>query len=292
MILALVLFLVAQVVASIVVLVALIALGDGVPEVTETVDLQFALWVFAVSAVIYVPATLALLRFVDRLPPAAIGARWPRGGAAGAALQTVVTTVGTLAVLGVWLLAASLVGDLAVDGLADGFRAGLSWLPGVAGGAVALALFALGFLIQGGLEEWVFRGYLHQALEERWSWPVAAVLSSLAFTVLHATNPAVSPVAIGNTFLLGLLLSILVRATDSLVAAVVAHGVWNWAVACVMSLPISGIEGYPLLDLTLDGPVWVTGGGYGPEGSWLLSALLVVLVGIGLVWAERPAPSA
>jgi hypothetical protein len=126
-------------------------------------------------------------------------------------------------------------------------------------------------------------------LAERWGWTAAAGVSSLVFALLHGANPSVSPVALGNTFLLGLALALLVRATGSLLAAVVAHGVWNWAGVCLVSLPISGLEGPSMLDTRLAGAVWITGGDYGPEGSWLLTGLSVVLVGVLLMWAERAA---
>src|SRR4051794_12309773 len=47
--------------------------------------------------------------------------------------------------------------------------------------------------------------------------------------------------------------------------------VWNFAVACLLSLPVSGVSLFHLLRVATAGNPEVTGGGFGPEGSAVLT---------------------
>lgn len=250
---------------------------------------ELALFVYALLAPVMIPVTLVFLRRFDHRDLASIGARLPAGGWRAGALQALAATGGVVAGLGVWLAVAAIAGEVRFAGLAESFRAGPGWAEGPLGGAGALAILLAGFLVQGGLEEWVFRGYVYQALRERWSWATVAGATSLAFAFLHAMNPAVTPAALVNTFLLGLVLAAMVELTGSLAAAVVAHGLWNFAIACVLSLPVSGVETFHLLTLEVAGAPAVTGGEYGPEGSWVLTAMLVPLIAALAVAVDRRA---
>jgi len=74
----------------------------------------------------------------------------------------------------------------------------------------------------------------------------------------------------------------MVVVTGSLYAATAAHLAWNWIMAAVLHVPVSGLAfetpDYRLVDA---GPDWVTGGSWGPEagaGAMLgLSAALAYL---------------
>ena len=195
--------------------------------------------------------------------------------------------LGVLALLGVWLAGIALVATIRFGGLSEGFRAGPAWWPGPAGGTAALLVLALAFLIQGGTEEWIVRGYIYHALRERWRWWIAALASSLLFSLLHAFNPDVSGVALANIVIAGFVLAELVERSGSLWGAVWAHGAWNFAVACLLSLPVSGFRMFRLLDLSITGSPVLTGGGFGPEGSLLLTGLGLLLA--WLLWPPRRA---
>jgi hypothetical protein len=93
------------------------------------------------------------------------------------------------------------------------------------------------------------------------------------FALLHATNPDVSAAALVNIVLAGLVLTALVERSGSLWGATVAHGLWNFAVSCVASLPVSGFSLFHLLNVSVSGDERLTGGGFGPEGSLVLTAL-------------------
>ncbi len=229
---------------------------------------------FVLTAPVLYVLTLPFLRWLDRRDVASLGARWPEGGPARALRQAVAVPLSVLAVLGVWILLVEIlpVSDVRV--------AGLSPAAETPGGALRLLLFLLGFLCQGGVEEWVFRGYMLRALKERWPWWVAALVTSIGFALMHAANPNVSAAALLNTFFAGLLLALLVERSGSLWSATLAHGVWNFAVASLASLPVSGLRVFHLLETSVTGPVPVTGGGFGPEGSLLLTALAVPLTAI------------
>jgi membrane protease YdiL (CAAX protease family) len=223
--------------------------------------------------------TWLFVRFLDRRSMASIGLRRPLGGPGAAWRQLVAAPLGAVAVLGVWLalvlvLPASLV---AVHYGGISLAAPAWWpLPPV----LLLVALLIGFILQGGLEELIVRGYIYHTLRERWRPWAAALGSSALFALLHAANPHVSVWALINVLLAGMVLAALVERTGSLWSATLAHGAWNFAVACLLSVPVSGVAIFHLLNVTITGDPGLTGDGFGPEGSWLLT-----LIGLGLTAA-------
>ena len=244
--------------------------------------------VYTFSAPLLILVTHLFVRYLDRRDLASLGARWPAGGKRAALRQAVLPPLAALGLLGLWclLLDALPASEVRIAGWSDDVRTA-GWK-----GPLALLLLAAGFLVQGSVEEWVVRGYVYRALKERWRWWAAALVSSLLFAALHAINPDFSWPGLANTFLAGLIFALLVERSGSLWGACVAHGFWNFALASLVSLPVSGIRVFHLLDVQVEGPAWLTGGGFGAEGSLLLTVLALPLV--PLLWprrrAERAAP--
>lgn len=266
-------------VVAILVTLFLVILGRE-PEISG----ELMLLVFALTAPPLLGAAWLFARFLDRRGVSSLGLRWPEGGKRTAWRQAAVVPLATLALLGAWLfLLEPLPGaDVRLGGLSEEVQGP----PGAGTDAAWLLLLLLGFLIQGGVEELVVRGYIYRALRERWAWWMAAVVSSLLFAALHAANPHFSWAAMLNTFLAGVLLALLVERSGSLWSATLAHGVWNFAVGCLASLPVSGVRTFHLLDLSVEGSEALTGGGFGPEGSLLLS--LMTLPVAAVLWPRRP----
>ncbi len=219
--------------------------------------------------------TWLFVRFLDRRPLAILGARWPEGGRKQALRQLATVPAGVLALLGTWLAAIlALPPSLAsvrLQGMSPAFTAGPAWWP--LPSALLLVLLLLGFLLQGGLEEWIVRGYIYRTLKDRWRPWTAALASSILFALLHAHNPAVSAIALVNIVLAGLVLAALVERSGSLWSATLAHGWWNFGVACLLSLPVSGVRIFHLLEVSVSGDEELTGGAFGPEGSLVLTLL-------------------
>jgi hypothetical protein len=211
-----------------------------------------------------------MMRWVERRPFGAMG--FPLGRAAPGE-----TGMGML--VGMGFLGATVLLVAATGGarwIPDG-----GTLPDYLGFALrTLALFALA----AALEEVLFRGYPFQVLERGiGAWP-AAVLLSLLFATAHAQNPNVRPLGLVNIFLAGLMLAAAYLRTRSLWFATAVHLAWNWAMATLLDLPVSGIEiDTPLYTGVETGPDWWTGGSFGPEAG--LAATLVIAA--GTVWLLR-----
>jgi membrane protease YdiL (CAAX protease family) len=125
------------------------------------------------------------------------------------------------------------------------------------------------FLLPAALyEELLTRGYIFATLREwlgaRW----ALVLTSVGFGLLHLANPNVTPMSIGLVILAGVYLAAVLIALRSLYAAWLAHWAWNWVMAALLHVPVSGLPleqpDYQIIDA---GPDWLTGGQWGPEGG-------------------------
>ncbi len=118
------------------------------------------------------------------------------------------------------------------------------------------------------LEELLMRGYIFTALREGLGLAGALALTSVLFGLLHAANPGATVVALGMVTLAGLLLGMVLVSTRSLYAATAAHLAWNFVLAGVLHVAVSGL-GFRTPDYRIveTGPDWLTGGSWGPEGG-------------------------
>lgn len=134
------------------------------------------------------------------------------------------------------------------------------------------------FLLVSFFEEFLFRGYtLYTGTSGAGFWPTAVVLS-LLFGAVHLNNVGESAVGALAAAAIGLFFCLTVRRTGDLWFAVGFHTSWNWAQSYLYSVPNSGTKmtGH-LTSSTLQGPVWLSGGSVGPEGSALCFVLIAVL---------------
>lgn len=143
-------------------------------------------------------------------------------------------------------------------------------------GGVALVL--LGWIVQGGAEEVLTRGFLVQAIGVRWGRFAGITLSSLLFALLHLLNPNVSAIAFGNLALFGLFACCYALREQGLWGVCGMHSAWNWAQGNLLGFEVSGadVQTGTLLNLREAGPDWLTGGLFGPEGGLAVTVMLLL----------------
>jgi uncharacterized protein len=211
-----------------------------------------------------------MVRWVDRRPWRDV---WldPAAAKPRSLLEGYLLGVLAIGIPSVALIAA---GWLAIEPSADG-----SWT------GAALRLSTL-LLVAALAEELAFRGYLLAVLRESLGSIPALALTSVAFGYVHISNPGSSLRALAIVMLAGLFLGGVVVVTRSLYAAWMAHFSWNWTMAVLLHIPVSGLATETPDYRTLDaGPDWVTGGAWGPEGG--VGAALGILGAIGYLLVRR-----
>ncbi|MGH9714605.1 MAG: lysostaphin resistance A-like protein [Candidatus Acidiferrales bacterium] len=146
------------------------------------------------------------------------------------------------------------------------------------GDAIKFAiLYAIGFLFVGLFEEFGFRGYIQYTLGSGIGfWPSALVLSFL-FGYGHLGNPGEAKIGAFMAGSFGLLALFSLRRSGSLWFAVGMHAAFDWTETYFYGVPDSGLlaQGH-LLSSSFHGPVWLTGGSVGPEGSYCVFAVLAL----------------
>lgn len=140
------------------------------------------------------------------------------------------------------------------------------------------AYYAIFFLMTGLFEEFAWRGYSQWALTRAINFWPAALLLSISFGAIHAGNRGESKVGVLAVVALGFFFCLTLRRTGTLWWAVGFHMSWDFAESFVYSVPDSGnVAVGHLLNSSLHGPSWLTGGTVGPEGSWLIFILIPAL---------------
>src|SRR5262249_12617462 len=107
-------------------------------------------------------------------------------------------------------------------------------------------------------------------------WPAAA-LSSAMFGYSHMGNPGENWLGIFNAGAGGLLFCLLLRRSGNLWMPIGFHASWDWTQSYFYGIADSGrtLPGH-LLNGNFVGPAWLTGGTVGPEGSLLLTLMLIL----------------
>ncbi|MFH1373730.1 MAG: type II CAAX endopeptidase family protein [bacterium] len=137
--------------------------------------------------------------------------------------------------------------------------------------AVGIAAFA---------EELLFRLIVFKLSEELLGSWLAIMIQAVYFALAHMGNPDAS---VETTLLLlisaGVLLAAAYMYTRRVWLVLGIHVSWNYFQSTVFGLPTSGKPADGWIKPVIDGPVWLTGGEYGIEASYM-ATLLVLVVGI------------
>ena len=186
-------------------------------------------------------------------------AGWPREWATGAAIGwgIVIATVLPMAVLG----------DLHISLYVSPRNI---WLTAV--NAALLLVAAL-------MEEVVYRGYPFQRLIDAIGTTAATAVMAGLFGLMHLWNPYHSLASTLNIVLAGVLLALAYIRTRALWLVWGIHFAWNFSMGMLLGLPVSGISRFgTVVQADTNGPLWLTGGDFGPEASGVMTIVLVVAI--------------
>lgn len=146
------------------------------------------------------------------------------------------------------------------------------------------------FIIAALSEEMSMRGYIFQNLWEEWGAPAGIVVTAALFAALHLNNPnshANLYWTIAGLAAFGVWACLSFIWTRSLWLALGAHFAWNLFEGPVLGFPVSGISfGTTAISQRIGGPVWFTGGPFGPESGAV--SLIALAVGLAVIyWLYR-----
>jgi membrane protease YdiL (CAAX protease family) len=224
-------------------------------------------------------ATWIALRFVERRGFGTLGLGG-RGGAPGVGRRIAIGFVG-----------GGLTPALVVLGFA---AAGIAAIAPAEARPLDFLAITAGLVAVSSWEEIFLRGYVMQLLSQ-WGGPwTAVIVSGGVFGAIHAGNPGANPAGLVITGVNGVLLALLVVRTGSLWMACAYHTAWNVVASVGFGLRDSGMVHAGSLAVTdLTGPVWLTGGAYGFEASWITGVVealvLVALLYLAPRWARDAA---
>ena len=142
-------------------------------------------------------------------------------------------------------------------------------------------------LIQGFLEEIVFRGYLMTRLAAKKGKWIAIILSSLFYLVFRMSNPTASKLDLINIFLISIVMSLLYWYFDNILVIAIFHTFWNCISGVIFGFNLSGIkvsDSIFVVKAISDKQILI-GESYGIEGSIIATvffAILGLLVYMGL----------
>jgi membrane protease YdiL (CAAX protease family) len=152
-----------------------------------------------------------------------------------------------------------------------------------------LAGSALFFALGAALEELLFRGVLFRLIEEWTGTWIALAISAALFGAAHALNPGATwASSLAIALEAGVLLGAAFVVTRNLWFPIALHFAWNFLEGPIYGTQVSGRAfGSDLLVSQISGPVWLTGGKFGPEaGAAAIVTCLIAAVAL-LVHATR-----
>ena len=134
-------------------------------------------------------------------------------------------------------------------------------------------------LIQGFLEEIVFRGYLMTRLAAKKGKWIAIILSSLFYLVFRMSNPTTSKLDLINIFLISIVMSLLYWYFDNILVIAIFHAFWNCVSGVILGFNISGIRVSDSLFAVkaISDKQILIGGSYGIEGSIIATVFFAIL---------------
>ena len=136
------------------------------------------------------------------------------------------------------------------------------------------------------MQEMLVRGYLYQMLKSNYNTVAAVIVSTGLFTFAHggAFEAGILPVL--NVITMSLFVTAVLEYTDSLIAPIVIHFLWNGVGAIILG-GVSLAEDYPhLFNMVISGNPILAGGSCKIEGSIIVLLMNLILM-IGFIIAKK-----
>lgn len=136
------------------------------------------------------------------------------------------------------------------------------------------------------MQEMLVRGYLYQMIKSNYNIVAAVIVSTALFTSAHdgAFEAGILPVL--NVITMSLFVTAVLEYTDSLIAPIIIHFLWNGVGAIVLG-GVSLAEDYPhLFNMVISGNPILSGGICKIEGSIIVLLMNLILM-IGFVIIKR-----
>ena len=190
---------------------------------------------------------------------------------------------------GLALGAATIAGVVLAIWLAGGYRAS-GFAPALASPAALrdVGLLLLCFMLQAGVEEFVFRGWMMSVLARKWNRAAAVIVVTLVFTLLHYGPGQQWPTMLG-TILFSVFACAWALSAGNIWGVMGWHTGWNWLLSIGFELPVTGLETHLpalLVKLVPQGSDALTGGAVGPEDSYLCKLFFVLGIAF-IAWRHR-----
>jgi membrane protease YdiL (CAAX protease family) len=154
-------------------------------------------------------------------------------------------------------------------------------------------LYGIAFLMVGLFEEFSFRGYMQSTLGPGIGfWPAAIVLSIL-FGAIHLGNSGEAWFGAAMAGSFGLLAAFALQRTGNIWFPIGMHAAWDWSETYFYGVPDSGFlaQGH-FFNSSFHGPMWLTGGTVGPEGSVFAFVVLIAGgIGIHFIFPKKQIPA-
>ena len=146
---------------------------------------------------------------------------------------------------------------------------------------IILWLFGVGLSVTWS-EEIIFRGYLLQNISEGLGLKWAVLIMCLFYGVVHMPNPNSSWLSGSLIVLIGFIRAYGWLSTRQLWLSMGMHAAWNFFQGPVFGFHVSGTDSEFLVNHTLEGPEWITGGVFGPEAG--IITLPVLILAFAAMW--------
>ena len=128
------------------------------------------------------------------------------------------------------------------------------------------------------MQEMLVRGYLYQMIKSNYNIVAAVIVSTALFTSAHggAFEAGILPVL--NVITMSLFVTAVLEYTDSLIAPIIIHFLWNGVGAIVLG-GVSLTEDYPqLFNMVISGNPILSGGSCKIEGSIIVLLMNLILM--------------
>lgn len=155
-------------------------------------------------------------------------------------------------------------------------------------------LLLVGFIFQGFMEEFLFRALIFTQVALKRGVVAGVIINSAIFSFGHLGNANASAVSVANTFLLGVLFSVIYYYHDNIWVVAAFHSGWNFILGPVLGIEVSGFELPTTLLTSVSDKNWtaLNGGAYGLEAGYPVTVSMIVCIGIYVFLIKRKADRA